>query len=259
MQNWVVTKQDIDYLLRHLNQYLDKVVTRDDVVSGFAGARPLVGSEHSTGTKKLARDDVFEVDPSSGLISIMGGKWRTHRAMAEDTINIVQEALGVPQTESKTRNHILYAGEGFTDDYWKRLCREHPISEGTGRHLAGKFGTASQEVLNLTFGNPDLLQTLLPGGWAIRAEVVYAARYEMAATIEDPLARRIGLQFYSWRDCIDAAPIVGFLMQKELAWTNACTRDAAANYVEKIHHLLDSAGLSRKHNLSSQSHQPATD
>jgi len=255
----VVTKQDVEYMLRHLNRYLATPITPDDIVSGFAGARPLVGSDGSSDTKKLARDDVIEVDPASGLISIMGGKWTTHRAMAEDTIHTVQQALGLPQTESQTRNHILYGGEGFTDDYWKRLCREHPISEGTARHLTAKFGTASQKVLELTIDNPDLLQTILPGGRAIRAEVVYAVRYEMAATIEDVLARRLGMQFYSWSDCLDAAPIVGSLMQKELQWSDPSTREAITTYIEKIYHLIETAGLSRGRHASSRSGQSAAD
>src|SRR5580692_7149979 len=222
----VVTKQDVEYMLRHLNQYLARPVTPSDIVAGFAGARPLVGSEGSGDTKKLARDDVIEVDPASGLISIMGGKWTTHRAMAEDTIHVVQKALGVPQTESLTRNHILHGGEGFTDDYWKQLCRAYPI------HAEGR---------------------------AIRAEVVYAVRYEMAGTIEDVLARRVGMQFYSWTDCIDAAPIVGSLMMKELQWSTAFTRDAITGYAQKIEHLLDSAGLSQKRGTSLGSGQPAAD
>jgi len=255
----VLTKTDVDYLLRHLNRYLAKPVSPDDIVSGFAGARPLVGSEDSKDTKKLARDDVIEVDPASGLISIMGGKWTTHRAMAEDTIHVVQQALGFPQTESLTRNHILYGGEGFTDDYWKTLCREHPVSERTARHLTAKFGTASEKVLELTTENPELLQTILAGGHAVRAEVVYAIRYEMAVTIEDVLARRIGMQLYSWSDCIDAAPVVGSLMQKELKWTTGYTRDAIRNYQVKIYRLMDSAGLSGKREPSSLSGQPAAD
>lgn len=242
----VVTKKDVAYLLRHLNQYFATHVTGDDMVSGFAGARPLVESGHASDTKELVRDDVIEVDPTSGLISIMGGKWTTHRAMAEDTINVVQQALGVPRMACKTRKHILYGGEGFTADYWATLCHGHLVSEATARHLAAKFGTASQEVLKLTKENPDLLQTILPQFPAIKAEAVYAARCEMASTIEDVLARRLGMQFYSWSDSIDAAPIVGSLMQKELRWSDASTRDAIAGYVEKIHHLLRSAGLSRK-------------
>jgi glycerol-3-phosphate dehydrogenase len=251
----VVTKQDVEYLLRHLNQYLARPVTPDDIVAGFAGARPLVGSEDSGDTKKLARDDVIELDPASGLISIMGGKWTTHRAMAEDTIHAVQQALGLPQTESQTRNHILYGGEGFTDDYWKKLRREYPVSEGTARHLAAKFGTASEKILELTAEDPDLMQPIHAGGRAITAEVVYAVRYEMAATIEDVLARRLGMQFYSWNDCIDAAPIVGSLMMNELHWSAAFTGGAITSYVEKIEHLLDSAGLSRKSSPSPVSSQ----
>ena len=255
----VVTAVDVDYLLRHLNQYVARPITPGDIVSGFAGARPLVGSDSSSDTKKLARDDVIEVDPASGLISIMGGKWTTHRAMAEDTIHTAQQALGLPQTESKTRHHILSGSEGFTDDNWKRLCREHPISEGTARHLAAKFGTASQNVLELAIDDPDLLQTILPGGRAIRAEVVYAVRNEMAATIEDVLARRLGMQFYSWSDCVDAAPIVGSLIQRELQWSDPSAREAITTYKEKIYHLIETAGLSRERHASSRSGESAAD
>src|SRR5215475_12452616 len=125
----VVTKEDVEYLLRHLNRYLARRVTPDDIVSGFAGARPLVGSDGSGDTKRLARDDVIEADPASGLISIMGGKWTTHRAMAEDTINAVEKALGVAVSESPTRAHVLHGGEGFTSDLWEKLIRVYPLSK----------------------------------------------------------------------------------------------------------------------------------
>ena len=243
----VVTKADIDYMLRHLNHYLARQVTPDDVVSGFAGARPLVASgEEGEGTKKLARDYVIEIDGASGLISIMGGKWTTHRAMAEDTIHAVQHALGVPQTESSTRNHVLFGGLGFTDDYWKQFCRDQAISEATAHHLATKFGTAGREALALGRENAALLEPIVPEHPAIRAEVVYSVRKEMAATIEDVLARRLGIQLYSWRTAIEAAPVVGSLMAAELGWSDAATHTAITGYVEKIHHLLDAAGLPRK-------------
>ena len=255
----VVTKEDIDYLLRHLNQYLATPVTPGDIVSGFAGARPLVASGDNVDTKKLARDDVIEVDSASGLISIMGGKWTTHRAMAEDTIHRVQQALGAPQTDSRTRNYVLYGGQGFTDDFWKQLCRRFPISEKTARHLAGKFGTAAVEVLALGEGSPALMELILEGGSAIRAEVIYSVRHEMACTIEDVLARRLGMQFYSWRDAIDAAPLVGSLLAEELGWTSSVAREAVTSYVEKINHLLDSAGLSSNPSASLISSQPVAD
>jgi glycerol-3-phosphate dehydrogenase len=243
----VVTKADIEYMLRHLNHYLARPVAPDDVVSGFAGARPLVGSEDGGDTKKLARDDVIEVDAASGLISIMGGKWTTHRAMAEDTIHRVQQSLGVTQTDSQTRNHVLYGGQGFTDDYWEKIRGKYQmISEETAHHLTSKFGIAADKILALTSENAALAQPIVAGYPAIQAEVVYTARHEMAATIDDVLARRIGVQLYSWRDAIQAAPVVGLLMAKELRWTSSFTRAAITHYVEKINHLLDSAGLSRR-------------
>ncbi len=250
----VVTKADIEYMLRQLNQYLARPVTPDDVVSGFAGARPLVGSEGDGDTKKLARDDVIEVDSASGLISIMGGKWTTHRAMAEDTINSVQQALGLSPTGTQTRNHLLYGGEGFTDDYWEKLRNQNGLSEATARHLTAKFGTAAEKVLALARENAALMQPIVAERPAIRAEVIYSIRQEMAATIEDVLARRLGIQLYSWRDAIEAAPVVGALMAEEFRWVDSVANDAVANYVEKINYLLDMAGLSRDRPLTSASH-----
>ena len=255
----LVTRDDVDYLLRHLNQYLSQPVTADQIVSGFAGARPLVGSGEGGDTKALARDDVREVDPHSGLISIMGGKWTTHRAMAEDTIHTVQEALGMPRTESPTRNHVLYGGEGFTDDYWETLSREHHISPETAQHLASKFGTASGQVLALAAAAPALLEPILPGRPAIQAEVVYSVRHEMAATIEDVLARRLGVQFFSWLDAIDAAPVVASLMAGELNWTTRFTDAAITAYTGRIHYLLDSAGLPHSRPRVSAGGQSAAD
>jgi len=246
----VVTKEDVEYLLRHLNRYLARPAKADDIVSGFAGARPLVGSDDAGDTKKLARDDVIEVDPASGLISIMGGKWTTHRAMAEDTIDRVQEALGRPRIEGQTRNYVLFGGKDFTDDYWEKLTRKHPISVETARHLVSKFGTAAEDVLKLSSEDRSLGDPLVEGHPAIRAEVVYSVQREMAATIEDVLARRIGLQLYSWRMATDAAPIVGSLMARELSWSTSITEGAITGYVGKIRRLLDAAGLSHKGSVS---------
>jgi glycerol-3-phosphate dehydrogenase len=230
-------------MLRELNQYLARPVTPDEIVSGFAGARPLVGSEGDVDTKKLARDDVIEVDAASGLISIMGGKWTTHRAMGEDAIHRVQEQLGVPLTNSQTRNHVLYGGQGFTSDYWKKLCRRYRISAKTARHLTDKFGTAAENVVTLGSENADLMRPISSDYPAIQAEVVYSIRHEMAATIEDVLARRIGIQFYSWRDAIDCAEVVGGLLARELGWSPSETQAAVDKYISKINHYLTTAGL----------------
>jgi glycerol-3-phosphate dehydrogenase len=241
--DFYVSQDDIKFMLGQLNKYLERPVVPSDIVSGFAGARPLVSAGETESTKKLARDDVIEVDPASGLISIMGGKWTTHRAMAEDTINAVQKALGVPVTESPTRSHVLHGGEGFSEDLWEKLIAAFPISKETARHLASKFGTAAWKVLELTRENRNLEEPILSGHPPIQAEVIYCVRQELAATIEDVLARRLGVQFYSWRDAIYSAPLVGLLMANELHWSSDQTNSAVTAYVQKLNRRLEQAGL----------------
>ncbi len=86
---------------------------------------------------------MIEIDERSGLISIMGGKWTTHRAMAQDTINAVQKGLGIAETECTTRQHPLYGSAGFTGALLAELVQRYGVSDDTAQHLAAKFGTAA--------------------------------------------------------------------------------------------------------------------
>jgi glycerol-3-phosphate dehydrogenase len=238
-----VTREEIEYMLRHLNKYLERAITANEVVSGFAGARPLVGAEHAQDTKKLARDDVIEVDEGSGLISIMGGKWTTHRAMAEDTVNTVQKKLGIAETESTTRNHLLYGSAGFSGRYWAELGQKYGLADETAQHLAGKFGTAAERVMQLVRDDAALGEPILKGRAPLRAEIAYTARFEVAMTIEDVLARRIGIQLYSWRDAIECAPVVGEILGRELGWSGEVIATQVQEYAGRIRRLMALAGL----------------
>src|SRR5215469_2141424 len=225
-----VSREDVAFMLGQLNKYVEHPVEPSQIVSGFAGARPLVSSGEDESTKKLARDDVIEVDAPSGLISIMGGKWTTHRAMAEDTINAVEKALGVQVTECLTKEHVLHGGDGLRADLWNKLVEPYPISQETAQHLIAKFGSAAWDVLELTRENRLLAEPILPGNPRNQAKVVSCVRQERAATLEDVIARRSGLQFYSWRDAIHAAPVVAKLMAKELHWSSEQTSSAITGY-----------------------------
>jgi len=238
-----VTDAEVRYILHHLNQYLERPVTPDQIVSGIAGARPLVSSGDSRDTKELARDDEVEFDGKSGLISIMGGKWTTYRAMAEDTINAVQKYLGREIIESPTRNRPLVGSDGYTPDYWEALVRQYGISNETAMHLAGKFGTGAGQVLDLARKEPGLAGPVLTGLSAMRAEIAFCARKEMAMTVEDVLFRRLGIQIYSWRLAIHAAPVVASVLAGELGWSAEEARLATQQYVAKINRYLQLAGL----------------
>ena len=237
-----LTRDEVEYLLRHLNRYLDCKVLPSQVVAGFAGARPLLSAGDSRDTAKLARDHEVEVDSNSGLVSIMGGKWTTYRAMAEDTIDTVAQYLGV-STPCSTMNHRLAGTNGYSADYWTRLAAEAQLGEDTARHLAEKFGTRVEEVIALVNESAGLREPLVDGLAPIRAEVAFVARHEMAASIEDVLARRIGVQVYGWNEAIAAAPATADLLANELGWSDTQKQQALADYVAHIHTLLQRAGL----------------
>ncbi|MCU1236276.1 MAG: FAD-dependent oxidoreductase [Candidatus Solibacter sp.] len=249
----VVTRDEINYLLRQVNPYLDRPLSADRMVSGFAGVRPLVRcGGKSRDTKSLIRDDEVEVDPASGLISILGGKWTTYRLMAQKTIDRVQEQLGAPARECVTAGHRLFGSQGYSAGYWRTMANVHGIPEATAQHLAGKFGMASSEILQLAAGKPDLLLPLVEGAAPLRAEVVYAVRQEMAATLEDVLARRIGLELYDWRLALEAAPATAELMGSELGWSSTEAKRSVRAYIARIGHFLETAGLAA-HSLETTS------
>jgi glycerol-3-phosphate dehydrogenase len=106
-----------------------------------------------------------------------------------------------------------------------------------------KFGSESGRVLDLAQRNPELMTPLVNGAPHIRAEVVYCVREEMVLTLEDVLKRRIGLQYYDWRLAIEAAPVAGELLARELHWTPARTQVEIRTYVETVQKLQQEVGV----------------
>jgi glycerol-3-phosphate dehydrogenase len=238
----VVSRAEGEYLLRHINRYSARQRTIGEIVGGFAGIRPLVRPRHAQATKKLIREHEVEVDQNSGLISILGGKWTTYRAMAEDTINIVQSKRGGPSRPSTTSQHLLAGAEGYGPDYWMQLAREHPLDESTARHLALKFGTDAPAVLDIAKDRPELYTPITEGALPIQAEVLYCIRQEMAVSIEDILSRRLGLQPYDWKLAIQAAPVVASHLAGELGWSDPQKHEAIRRYATKIERFLVAIG-----------------
>ncbi len=238
-----LTKDEIEYLLRHLNRYLARPVAREQVASGSAGARALVSARDAKDTRKLVRDHEVERDAASGLLSILGGKWTTYRAMAEDTVNAVQEYLGGAATLCVTADHPLAGAEGYTPGHWKHLVQTFGIGEGTARHLVDKFGARAGDVMAIARQQPEWSAPLVEGLAPLRAEVVFGVREEMAVSIEDVLARRIGLELYGWREALQAAPVVADLLARELGWAEPARREALDQYVGRVCNLMERAGL----------------
>ena len=241
----LVKRSEVDYLLRQLNRYLSLPFAAADVVGGFAGVRPLVSSGRGSKTKKLLREHEVEIDSQSGLISVLGGKWTTYRAMAEDAINAVQRQLRIAVGGCVTREHPLSGSEGYSGAYTQSLCTTYGVPDASARHLSEKFGTRATAVLDLAKQQPELSAPIISGYPAIRAEIAYSARNEMAATLDDVLERRTGLQFFSWEAAISAAPVAAAVMQREMDWSDAETKRAASDYIGTLSKWTQKIGLAK--------------
>jgi glycerol-3-phosphate dehydrogenase len=100
-------------------------------------------------------------------------------------------------------------------------------------------------VLDLAKQQPELSAPIISGYPAIQAEIAYSARNEMAATLDDVLERRTGLQFFSWEAAISAAPVAAAVMQREMGWSDAETQRAVSDYVGTLSKWTQKIGLAK--------------
>jgi glycerol-3-phosphate dehydrogenase len=205
--------EEIDFLLETISPYWTRKPQRSDIRAIFAGVRPLARSgDDAKSTAKLARDHVLRVSQSS-LVSIMGGKWTTYRRMAEDTVNRAAEVGGLLPTPCRTKTL--------------------PVHGSQGTPLAGTlayYGSDGAAIEKLAASRPEWGQPIAERLPHSAAQVVWAARHEMARSVEDVLARRVRALFYDAEAAIAAAPLVAKLMAEELGRDAAWQRDQLAAF-----------------------------
>lgn len=193
------TEAEIDFVLETANRFLERPATRADVLSTFAGIRPLVKAGAGKSTAALSRDHTVHVDPS-GLLTITGGKWTTYRSMAEDCVDRAEKLAGWQHRPCPTLNLPI-----------------HGADADAARHgdLA-IYGSDAPGILALAAEDPELAGRLHPDLPYLKAEVVWAARREMARTVEDVLARRLRALFLNAKATREMAPAVAELLAREL-------------------------------------------
>ena len=194
-------EQEIDFILDTANLYLSRPPKREDVLSVYVGIRPLVKAAGSDSgkTSALSRDHTIHID-NSGLLTIAGGKWTTYRHMAEDCVN---HAITLGKLEDvPCKTHHLHI-HGYKEDV-----------DNLGSLWV--YGADAKKVRALAASDPELAKPLNAALPYIGAEVVWAAREEMARTVEDALARRTRALFLNAHAAMDMAPAAATLLAKEL-------------------------------------------
>jgi len=194
------TSEEIDFLLEHAARYLTKDPTRDDVLSAFAGLRPLVLSQDAEGTAALSRDHVV-MTSTSGLVTVAGGKWTTYRKMGQDTVDQAVIVAGLEPRPCVTENLRLHGWLKNADEIEGELSA---------------YGSDAPALRSLCQEQPawnDLVHKDLT--YRI-GEVAWAARNEMAQTVDDVLSRRTRSILLNARAALEIAPRIATLLAAEL-------------------------------------------
>jgi glycerol-3-phosphate dehydrogenase len=210
-------REEVEFILRESGKCLSLAPGRSDVRSAWVGLRPLVrpSADEGGNTKALSREHTVLVG-RSGLVTVTGGKWTTYRAMAED---VLDRAMGAGLLERRAagvteRLPLLGAAPG------------RPLSEAPGEHL---YGSEVALLRSLPGAERWLWRDAESGrGGLSEAMVRFAARYEMARTVEDVLARRCRLLFLDAAEAARQAEPVAMILSQELG----ASFDAAASVAE---------------------------
>lgn len=214
------TDAEVGFVLENAARYLARAPSRADVLSVFAGVRPLVRHAGGAATSALSRDHSIHVD-HDGLLTITGGKWTTYRAMAEECVDRIAQLADLPEAECRTRD-----------------LRIHGHAGGPGTGALAVYGSDALEIEAVARHEPELARPLHPRLATTGAEIAWHARAEMARTVEDVLARRSRALFLDARAAREAAPRAAAILARELgrdpAWGEAQVRAfeaLAARYV----------------------------
>ncbi|WPR72116.1 glycerol-3-phosphate dehydrogenase/oxidase [Flavobacterium sp. NG2] len=192
--------KEVDFIISTANHYLTKKVSKTEVLSIFAGLRPLAApSDKSEKTKEISRSHKIIISKSE-LITITGGKWTTYRRMAQDTINKAITIGKLKKSSCKTKSVKIHGAIASNDKV---------------QHLY-IYGSDQEKIQRLIADIPELGERLHERFPYTKAEVIWAIRNEMARTVEDILARRVRTLFLDARATLEIIPMVAAMLAEEL-------------------------------------------
>ncbi len=241
LDNPACTPEDVDYLLDAANAITTSHLTRADVTGVWAGLRPLLappakGGHVSERTADLSRRHTVSTS-RDGLVTVTGGKLTTYRKMAQDTVDVVVSRLG----ESPRRRRCVTKSLPLMDATTR--TRDPVTLAQPYARLLGRYGTATADVLALADGRPELLEPVVAGLPYTGVEVLYAAREEMAGTLDDVLSRRTRATIQRAQATMDAADAIAMLIAPDMGWDQREAAEQAARFTESCQKELLTAGL----------------
>jgi len=232
---------DVEYLLSSVNAIFQEAhLSPSDVISSWAGVRPLVSEEGAP--SDVTRDYEIEMGPP-GLVSIVGGKLTTYRAMAQELLDrvLAQEGkrFGWSPAPCRTAESPLPGGhlDGFArfgEATASALVESWGLPRPAAERLLRTYGTEYVKVLGYALPDRRLLRPLLPGGSVLGVEAIYAAAEEMALTLEDFMARRTDLMLFDHNHGLHAADDAARLMATVLGWDRRERRRQVQRYREAV-------------------------
>ncbi len=239
------TEEDVDYLLAQANRWLARPLTRADVLSTYAGFRPLIAEgDDDDPTATLSREHAL-FRPCPGLVAIAGGKYTTYRVMAADAVDAAVEQCEGEIPESSTSEIPLIGAEGFAEDWQRRsaIAEDAGLSLEMTERLLRRHGARISEVLALIDADPSLREPLIPGEPYLRAEVVLAASHQGALGLGDVLDRRLRIGLETADGGLAAAEAALPLVAGVLDWDAARSAEEWEAYAvaasDRIHPLGD--------------------
>ncbi|MFP4082917.1 MAG: FAD-dependent oxidoreductase [Candidatus Aminicenantes bacterium] len=195
------TESDVMELIHELNTALEGAsLKRQDVLFAYAGIYPLVEGQvnHDVyqGTHRDKIVDHARSDGLEGLVSVLGARYTSARALAEKALNLIVKKFDRPYKPCQTRSTPLLSGNiPDLNSFIRDKKREYsPIVDGKiTSHLITYYGASVDRLLSLIRNKPELGKRLSPRHDVIEAEVVHAVKYEMAHHLDDVVFRRTGL------------------------------------------------------------------
>lgn len=190
---------EIDFLLRHAGRFLDRQPVRTDILSSFAGLRPLIGGRSGRQTAKLSREYLLSIS-SSGLVTITGGKWTTYRSMAVAAVDAAARQGALDLRPSSTRSLRLHG--------WEKSSSPSGSLDG--------YGSDRLLLEQMADRQPAWKEKLHPRLPYTVGEMIWAVRFEWARTVEDLLARRTRALYLDAAASLEIASRVARMLATEL-------------------------------------------